>query len=112
MTIFSKILSGQIPCTKVFEDEHVLAFDDVTPQAPVHVLIIPKVAFANLNEATPAQQAVLGHMLVVAKQVAELKGVSASGYRVVFNTGADAGQSVLHIHAHVLGGRPLAWPPG
>lgn len=111
-TVFGKILRGEIPCQKVYEDDLVLAFDDVAPMAPVHVLIIPKKALGGLNDATPADHALLGHILATAKKVAELKGITKSGYRVVMNTGADGGQSVFHMHLHVLGGRPLGWPPG
>lgn len=111
-TIFGKILKGEIPAKKVYEDDRVLAFDDVAPQAPVHVLIIPKIELVNLNDATDTHEALLGHILVVARKVAELKGIAESGYRVVMNTGADGGQSVFHMHLHVLGGRPLGWPPG
>jgi histidine triad (HIT) family protein len=111
-TIFSKILSGEIPAKKVYEDDRVLAFDDVSPQAPVHVLIIPKEPLVNLNDATDANEALLGHILVVARKVAELKGIDKSGYRVVMNNGAGANQSVFHMHLHVLGGRSFSWPPG
>ncbi|OGQ20206.1 MAG: histidine triad nucleotide-binding protein [Deltaproteobacteria bacterium RBG_16_71_12] len=109
---FGKILRGEIPCKKVYEDDLVLAFDDVAPMAPVHVLIIPKQAVAGLNDVTASQAALLGHLLATAKKVAELKGVANSGYRVVVNSGADGGQSVFHLHLHVLGGRQLGWPPG
>lgn len=111
-TIFSRILAGEIPCSKVYEDEHVLAFDDVAPQAPVHVLIIPKIELEGLNHVDASHEALLGHILATAKTVAKLKGIDADGYRVVMNTGADGGQSVFHMHLHVLGGRPLSWPPG
>jgi histidine triad (HIT) family protein len=111
-TIFARILAGEVPCKKVYEDEHVLAFDDVSPQAPVHVLIIPKLEIANLNDVNEAHQALLGHILVTAKKVAALKGLTDDGYRVVMNTGANAGQTVFHMHLHVLGGRPMEWPPG
>lgn len=111
-TIFAKILRGDIPAHKVYEDDRVLAFDDVAPQAPVHVLIVPKLALLNLNEASDEHEALLGHILVVARKVAELKGLAATGYRVVMNNGDDGGQSVAHMHLHVLGGRPLRWPPG
>lgn len=111
-TVFGKILKGEIPCKKVYEDELVLAFDDVAPMAPVHVLIIPKQTIADLNDAAPSHQALLGHIMVTAKKVAELKGIAKSGYRVVMNTGSDGGQSVFHMHLHVLGGRQLGWPPG
>ena len=111
-TIFGKILKGEIPAKKVYEDDRVLAFDDVSPQAPVHVLIIPKQEIVNLNDVNDAHEALLGHILVVARRVAELKGIAQSGYRVVMNNGAEAGQSVFHMHLHVLGGRPMTWPPG
>lgn len=111
-TVFAKILRGEIPCQKVYEDDHVLAFDDVSPMAPVHVLIIPKKALAGLNDIDSSDEALLGHILATATKVAELKGITRSGYRVVMNTGADGGQSVFHMHLHVLGGRPLGWPPG
>ena len=111
-TVFGKILRGEIPCQKVYEDEQVLAFDDVAPMAPVHVLIIPKAALSGLNDATPAQEALLGHLLATARKVAEQKGIAHSGYRVVVNSGSHGGQSVFHLHLHVLGGRPLGWPPG
>lgn len=112
MTIFGKILRGEIPAKKVYEDDRVLAFDDVSPQAPVHVLIIPKLELVNLNDATDEHEALLGHLLVAARKVAELKGIAATGYRVVMNSGADAGQTVFHMHLHVLGGRGMGWPPG
>lgn len=112
MTIFSRILKGEIPCSKVYEDEHVLAFDDITPQAPVHVLIIPKITIVNLTQAEPQHEQVLGRLLLAARKVAEIKGVMGSGFRVVMNNGEDAGQSVFHMHLHVLAGRGLSWPPG
>ena len=111
-TVFGKILRGEIPCAKVYEDDQVLAFDDVSPMAPVHVLIIPKKTLAGLNDTDASHEALLGHILATAKKVAELKGITKSGYRVVMNTGADGGQSVFHMHLHVLGGRSLGWPPG
>lgn len=111
-TIFGKIIRGEIPASKVYEDDRVLAFDDVMPQAPVHVLIVPKDPLVNLNDVTDAHEALLGHILVVARKVAELKGIADSGYRVVMNTNAEAGQSVFHMHLHVLGGRQMSWPPG
>jgi histidine triad (HIT) family protein len=111
-TIFAKILRGEIPCRKVYEDDRVLAFDDIAQQAPVHVLIIPKEIIAGLNDIGDGHEALLGHILLVARKVAELKGISTGGYRVVMNTGTDGGQSVDHMHLHVLGGRRLGWPPG
>ena len=112
MTVFAKIIKGEIPAKRVYEDDRVLAFDDVAPQAPVHVLIVPKDPLVNLNDVSEKHEALLGHILVVAKKVAELKGITETGYRVVMNNGAEAGQSVFHMHLHVLGGRPFAWPPG
>jgi histidine triad (HIT) family protein len=112
MTIFSKILRGEIPSKKVYEDEWVYAFDDISPVAPVHVLVIPRVPLANLNDATADHEMLLGKILHACKQVAVLKGIDAAGYRVVLNTNNDGGQTVYHLHAHVIGGRPLSWPPG
>ena len=112
MTIFKKILDGEIPSKKVYEDERVYAFDDVNPQAPVHVLVIPKKEIASLNEMDETHEELLGHLLFAAKKVAEIKGVTDSGWRLVINTNEAAGQTVFHIHAHVLGGRQMGWPPG
>ena len=111
-TIFGKIVRGEIPCDKVYEDERCLAFNDVNPTAPVHVLVISKTELRNLNAVDDSHAELLGHLLVVARKVAELKGISQSGYRVVANTEAGAGQSVFHLHLHVIGGRALDWPPG
>ena len=110
--LFCKIGSGQIPAKVVLQDDEVLAFDDTNPQAPVHVLVIPKRHVVALNEAGAGDQALLGRLLEAAAAVAGKKGIAESGYRVVANTGRDGGQSVFHLHLHVLGGRPMAWPPG
>ncbi|MFN9576405.1 MAG: histidine triad nucleotide-binding protein [Gemmatimonadota bacterium] len=110
MTIFQKILDRQNPAPIVAEDEHCLAFHDVNPQAPVHVLVIPKVAVRSLAEATDA--GMLGQVMLMAARVARELGIEDSGYRVVLNTNGNAGQTVFHLHAHVLGGRVLTWPPG
>ncbi len=110
-TIFQRIIEKQIPAKIVFEDDLCLAFHDVAPQAPTHVLIIPKKEIPNLAAATTEDQALLGHLLLVAKQVAEQLGLS-NGYRTVINCGRDGGQSVDHLHVHLLGGRTLHWPPG
>lgn len=110
MTIFQKILDRQISARIVAEDEHCLAFHDVNPQAPVHVLVIPKVAVRSLAEATDA--GMLGQVMLMAARVARELGIEDSGYRVVLNTNGNAGQTVFHLHAHVLGGRVLTWPPG
>ena len=109
-TIFGRILRGEIPCDAVYSDDRCLAFRDVAPQAPVHLLVIPRESIAQLAEAGPEHEALLGHLLLVAAQVAKQEGLSS--FRTVINSGAEAGQTVFHLHVHVLGGRPLAWPPG
>ena len=109
--IFCKIVAGDIPSKKVHEDDDVIAFRDLNPQAPVHVLVVPRKHIASLNEADPGDRAVLGHLLLTVQKLAGQLGVS-SGYRVVNNCGASAGQSVFHIHFHLLGGRSMSWPPG
>jgi histidine triad (HIT) family protein len=109
-TIFGRILRGEIPCDQVFADERCLAFRDVQPQAPVHILVIPRQPIVNLAEAEPQQAELLGHLLLVAAQVARQEGLT--GFRTVINSGAEAGQTVFHLHVHVIGGRALAWPPG
>lgn len=110
--IFCRIIAGQIPATKVYEDDHSFAFRDINPQAPVHVLLIPKKHIASLNEAGSGDHAALGHLMLVAGKIAHQEGIAEDGFRVVANTGADAGQTVFHIHLHVMGGRPMSWPPG
>ncbi|NDF63095.1 MAG: histidine triad nucleotide-binding protein [Synechococcaceae bacterium WBB_3_034] len=109
-TIFGRILRGEIPCDPVHADDRCLAFRDVAPQAPVHILVIPRRRLVNLLEAGPEDAALLGHLLLVAAQVARQQGLTA--FRTVINSGADAGQTVFHLHVHVIGGRDLAWPPG
>ncbi|HEX8558499.1 MAG TPA: histidine triad nucleotide-binding protein [Pyrinomonadaceae bacterium] len=110
--IFCKIVAGEIPAAKVFEDERAVAFRDINPQAPTHALVIPRAHIASLGEAGDADEALLGHLLLVAARVAREAGHGDSGFRTVINSGAEAGQTVFHIHVHVLGGRPLTWPPG
>ena len=110
-TIFQRIIDKEIPANIVFEDDLCLAFHDVAPQAPTHVLVIPKKPLPNLAAAQADDQALLGHLLLVAKQIADQLGLS-NGYRTVINCGNDGGQSVDHLHIHVLGGRALHWPPG
>ena len=112
MTIFEKIVRREIPADIVWENDEVLAFRDVNPQAPVHILIVPKRVVPRLTEATPADEALLGKLLLAARAVAEKLDLVKSGYRVVINSGPDAGESVPHLHLHVLGKRALAWPPG
>jgi histidine triad (HIT) family protein len=109
-TIFGRILRGEIPCQEVYADDLCLAFRDVNPQAPVHVLVIPREPIPQLGEAGAEHQALLGHLLLVAAKVARLEGLES--WRTVINSGAEAGQTVFHLHLHVIGGRPLAWPPG
>ncbi len=111
-TIFDKIIRREIPADIVYEDDDVLAFRDVSPQAPAHVLIIPKRAIVNLLEVQPGDTLLLGQLMQAAVHVARTLGLDETGFRVVINAGADGGQSVDHLHLHLLGGRPLAWPPG
>lgn len=110
--IFCKIIAGEIPVkTQVFEDDKVFAFEDINPQAPVHILIVPKKHISCLNEASNENLELLGYIQLVASQIAKQRGLEG-GYRLVNNCGADAGQTVFHIHYHLLGGRIFAWPPG
>jgi histidine triad (HIT) family protein len=111
MTIFEKIIAREIPAKIVHEDADVLAFYDVNPQAPVHVLIVPKRVIQRLNDATAEDEPLLGQLLLTAKKIAIDLGLT-NGYRVVINNGPDAGESVPHLHVHLLGKRALAWPPG
>jgi len=111
MTIFEKIIARQIPAKIIWEDDEVVAFHDVNPQAPVHVLIVPKKMVSRLADATENDRALLGKLLLVARDLANKLDLS-SGYRVVINSGPDAGESVPHLHVHLLGKRALAWPPG
>jgi histidine triad (HIT) family protein len=111
MTIFEKIIARQVPAKIIWEDEDAIAFHDVDPQAPVHVLIVPKKSIPRLTDATEDDRALLGKLLLVARDLAKELGLS-SGYRVVINCGPDAGESVPHLHVHLLGKRALAWPPG
>jgi histidine triad (HIT) family protein len=110
--IFCKIVGGEIPANIVHSDEQAVAFRDINPQAPVHVLVIPRTHLESLDDAAQRDEAPLGHLLRVAARVANQEGLSESGYRTVINTGAGAGQSVFHLHVHVIGGRALSWPPG
>jgi histidine triad (HIT) family protein len=110
--LFCRIVAGEIPASTVYEDERLLAFDDINPQAPKHVLIVPKVHVASLNDLTPGSDGLIGEMVRRAAAIAAARGFDGSGFRTVFNCNADAGQTVFHVHLHVLGGRPMAWPPG
>ena len=111
-TIFTQIINREIPADIVYEDEFCLAFRDINPQAPVHVLLIPKKEIVSMATAETEDQAILGHLMVKASEIASMLGLSESGYRLVVNTNEDAGQSVYHLHIHILGGRKLTWPPG
>lgn len=111
-TIFAKIIRREIPAQIVYEDDEVLAFRDIHPQAPVHVLFIPKVAVATLNDLVPEQAVLVGKLVLAASRYAKAEGLADSGYRVVMNCNADGGQTVFHIHLHLLAGRQMAWPPG
>lgn len=110
--LFCKILTGEIPCEAVYQDEQLLVFKDINPQAPHHLLIIPKKHIATVNDITREDQALIGHMVLTAKEMAAKLGVDERGYRLVLNTNQDGGQQVYHIHLHLLAGRPLLWPPG
>ena len=108
--LFCRIVRREIPAGIVWEDDHAVAFRDIDPKAPTHIIVIPKRHVASLNDATDA--ALLGRLLLAAREIAEGEGLAQTGYRTVINTGAEAGQSVFHLHVHVMGGRPMKWPPG
>ena len=110
--LFCAIVAGEIPATTVLETDRVLAFRDINPQAPTHVLVIPKTHYPDVAALADADAALLGEVIGAVRQVAVADAVAETGYRVVFNTGAEAGQTVPHVHAHLLGGRSLTWPPG
>lgn len=112
MTLFEKIASGEIAAKIVHETDELIAFQDVRPQAPVHVLIVPRRVIPRIAEATPEDAGLLGRMLLAAPEIAAKLGVRESGFRLIINNGRDGGESVPHLHIHLLGGRPLAWPPG
>lgn len=111
-TLFEKIVAREIPAQIVYEDDRVLAFRDINPQAPTHVLLIPKKPIARIAEATAEDQGLLGHLMLKAGAVAAQLGLKPGGYRLVFNNGPDAGEAVPHLHCHILGGRKMNWPPG
>ena len=110
--LFCKIIAGEIPAKRVYEDEKVLAFEDINPQAPTHVLVIPKRHIATLNDLQESDDGIVGTLVRRAAALAGERGHAAGGYRTVFNCNSDAGQTVFHIHLHLLGGRRMAWPPG
>ena len=110
--LFCRIVSGEIPATLVYQDDRIAAFKDINPQAPTHVLVIPKRHIATLNDLTAEDDSIVGEMVRRAAAIAAEAGFSDRGYRAVFNCNAEAGQTVFHIHLHLLGGRPMRWPPG
>ncbi len=110
--IFCKIINKEIPASVVYEDERMIAFDDINPQAPVHVLLIPKEHYPSLNEIPEDKKDMLSHLLLKAREIAREKEIGERGYRIVLNTARESGQDVLHIHFHLLGGRQMNWPPG
>ena len=112
MCLFCKIVKREIPASIVYEDERVVAFNDINPQASTHVLIVPRKHVATLNDLQPDDDGLVGEMVRRAAAIAGERGIAAGGYRTVFNTNADAGQTVFHIHLHLIGGRSLSWPPG
>ena len=112
MTLFEKIIAREIPADIVYEDDLVLAFNDINPQAPTHVLVIPKKPIPRIAEAEPEDQQVLGHLLLKATEITANLGLHENGFRIVINNGKDAGESVPHLHLHILGGRAMTWPPG
>ena len=111
-TLFEKIIAREIPAAIVYEDDFVLAFHDINPKAPTHVLIVPKKMIPRMAEASAGDRELLGHLLLKAAEVADIIGLKKSGYRLVINNGADGGETVPHLHCHILGGRHLGWPPG
>jgi histidine triad (HIT) family protein len=110
--LFCRIIAGEVPASKVYEDDRLVAFGDINPQAPMHLLVVPRAHIATLNDLTPDHDALVGEMIRRGAALAAERGYAAPGYRTVFNCNADAGQAVFHIHLHVLAGRKLAWPPG
>ncbi|MGD7653004.1 MAG: histidine triad nucleotide-binding protein [Verrucomicrobiales bacterium] len=111
-TLFEKICAREIPATIVHEDELCVAFRDISPQAPSHLLVVPRKPITRISEATPEDAATLGHLLLTAANVAAAEGITESGFRLVINNGPDGGEAVPHLHVHVLGGRQMQWPPG
>ena len=110
--LFCRIVQGEIPASRVHEDDRVVAFEDINPQAPMHVLVVPRRHIATLNELSAADDDLVGALVRTAADIARARGYDGSGYRTVFNCNAQAGQTVFHVHLHVLGGRPMSWPPG
>ena len=112
MSLFTKIINREIAAKIVYEDDQCLAFRDINPQAPTHILLIPKKEIPSLNDLTENDASLMGHLMIVVPKIAEQEGIAERGYRVAINTNAHAGQTVPHIHLHIMGGRPMQWPPG
>ena len=112
MTLFEQIINREVPAQIIHEDDRCVAFRDINPQAPIHVLVIPKKAIPRLGEATDSDETLLGHLLLTAAEIAKREGIAENGYRLVVNQGWHAGESVPHLHVHLLGGRQMKWPPG
>ena len=110
--LFCKIVSGEIPCDKIYENDKLIAFRDIDPKAPTHIFVIPKKHIRSINELEISDQNLAGEILLAAKEIASIENIESSGYRTIFNTNSDGGQTVYHIHMHVMGGRQLHWPPG
>jgi len=110
--LFCKIINGEIPAAIVYKDDRIVAFNDVNPQGPTHILLVPRAHIGTLNDLSPKDDAILGELVRRAAAIANERGIAAGGYRTVFNTNRDAGQTVFHIHLHLIGGRPMHWPPG
>jgi histidine triad (HIT) family protein len=110
--LFCRIVRKEMPAKIVYEDEQVMAFEDINPQAPTHILVVPRTHIPGLNDLRPADAALVGQMHLVAARLADERRIAASGYRTVLNTGRGAGQSIFHLHLHLLGGRGMRWPPG
>jgi histidine triad (HIT) family protein len=111
-TLFERIIAREVTAKIVYEDDQVLAFQDIRPMAPTHILVVPKRPIPRISEACPEDEGLLGHLLLAAAQVAARAGLKESGFRLVINSGPHAGESVPHLHCHILGGRPMGWPPG
>ena len=111
-TLFEKICQGEIPAQFVYQDDRCVCFHDVSPQAPTHLLLIPRKPIARIEQATPEDQALLGHLLLTAGEIARQQGFAENGFRIVINNGSDGGETVPHLHIHMLAGRKLVWPPG
>ena len=110
--LFCKILDGEIPCDRVYEDDHVIAFRDMNPQAPTHILVIPRKHISTVNDLTVDDKNIVGEMMLAAQAIAKQEGIEDDGYRLIMNCNEGAGQTVFHIHLHILGGRRMNWPPG